>query len=79
MMIENITRELESIFRDVFDDESIELNRETCSENIDEWDSLMHITLLAAIQDEFSIQFNIDEITSMKKVGDMIDAIEGKL
>ena len=36
----------------------------------------MQISILAAVQDEFDVRFEIDEIVAMKNVGDIISAIE---
>lgn len=74
----NIINRIQDIFRDIFDDESLEINESTNAEDIEEWDSLIHITILQTVQDEFGIEFSIDEITEMKNVGDMIKAINQK-
>ena len=42
-------------------------------------DSLAQISILAAVQDEFHVKFNIDEIVALKNVGDLVNAIERKL
>ena len=64
-----------SIFRDNFDDASIVLVDETSSEDIEKWDSLEQINLVVAIQSEFKIKFNIEEINAMGNVGEMVDFI----
>ena len=72
---ESIMERLEMVFRDVFADDTIVLSEETNASSIEGWDSLMHISILAAVQDEFQIDFDMDEIISMKNVGDMLQAI----
>lgn len=74
----DIEIKMQSIFRDIFDKEDLSINRATSADDIAEWDSLAHVTLLQAIQDEFEVDFTIDEITEMKNVGDMIDLIRRK-
>ena len=74
----DIEIKLQSIFRDIFDKEDLSINQATSADDIAEWDSLAHITLLQSIQDEFDVDFTIDEITEMKNVGDMIDLIRRK-
>lgn len=66
---------LTEIFRDVFDDETIILEDETDSSCISGWDSLMHVTLIGTIEDEFEITFSIDEIIELKNVSNLIDHI----
>lgn len=70
---------LEEIFRDVFANDDIELTEATNANDIEEWDSLMQISILAAVQDEMGVSFDMDEIIAMKNVGDMVNAILGKL
>ena len=43
--------------------------------DIESWDSIMHINLMEAIQDEFHILFDFDEIAEMMEVNDIIDAV----
>lgn len=77
--MDNLIEKLEVIFRDVFDDDSICLTESTNAKDIEEWDSLTHISILASVQDEIGVSFDMDEIIAMKNVGDMMKAIEGKL
>ena len=74
-----ILNKLQDIFRDVFDNEEIELTYETVAEDIDEWDSLAHIQLIKEIEKEFGIKLSSKEILSWDDVGEMIDAIFEKL
>lgn len=75
MSREDIYEKLNLVFRDVFDDEEIEVNDETTAEDIDGWDSLMHITLLNAIEDEFEVSFDMKTVVKLKNVGEMVDVI----
>ena len=67
------------MFRDVFEDEDITVNDNTTADDIDDWDSLEHINLINAIEQEFGIKFNMGQIVSMKNVGEMVNIIESKL
>ena len=71
---EVITR-LTEIFRDVFDDDNIKLSEKTTAQDIDDWDSIEHINLIGAIEEEFSMRFKMREVSGMKNVGEMIDII----
>ena len=75
MKREDIFKDLEEIFKDVFDDEEIELCDETTAEDIEDWDSLEQINLIVAIERKYNIKFNIAEVAEMKNVGDMVDCI----
>ena len=76
---EEIYERLNSVFRDVFDDESIVVKPETTSNDIEDWDSLEHINLVVAVEQEFGIKFNMKEVTSMKNVGEMVEIIISRI
>ncbi|MBO4877094.1 MAG: acyl carrier protein [Ruminococcus sp.] len=66
---------LNEIFRDVFGDDSITVNEATTSDDIEDWDSIEHINLIGAVEDEFGLRFRMREVSGMKNVGEMIDII----
>lgn len=72
---EEVFERLTKVFRDVFDDESIELNDETTSDDIEDWDSFEHINLVVAVEDEFSFKIPMGKVITMKNVGEMVDII----
>ncbi len=76
MTREEIYERLNTVFQDVFGDDDLTVNDETTAHDVDGWDSLRHITLLAAIEDEFDIEFSMGQTVSMKNVGEMVDYIE---
>lgn len=69
---------LQEIFRELFDDDEIVIGEETTADDIEGWDSLTHVQLVVAVQDEFDIIFSIAEISSLKNVGDFIRLIDKK-
>lgn len=73
--MDKIKERLNDVFRDVFDDDSIDINENTTSADIEDWDSLEHINLIAAIEDEFNMRFQMREVSGMKNVGEMIQII----
>lgn len=75
----DVVEMLNTIFRNNFDDEGIILNEETSSTDIESWNSLEQINLIVAIQDEFKIKFNIDEVNAMNDVGKIVDFILEKI
>lgn len=67
------------ILRDIFDDDTLEVTESTCSDDVEDWDSLEQINILVAIQDRFGIQFSLDDVSDLKDVGDTLDLIESKI
>ena len=68
-----------NVFRDVFDDEELVITDETTAADIEDWDSLTHITLISAIEDEFGYKFGMKEVLQLKNVGEMITLLEKSL
>ena len=75
MKREDVFDKLTEVFRDVFDDESISVTENTTSNDIEDWDSLEHINLVVAIEEEFGMKFKMSEVTGMKNVGEMVEII----
>ena len=75
MSKEEIYKALDEVFEEVFDDDSIHVTPETTANDIEDWDSLEHINLVVAIENRFGMKFKMNEVTSMKNVGEMVDII----
>ncbi len=75
----NIYRQLTDVFRDVFDDDSIELTPETTAADIHDWDSANHVNLIVAIEVRMKIKFKTIEVESLHNVGNLVSLIEQKL
>ena len=78
MTREYVYEKMNEIFRNVFDDEDILLQDETSAEDIDDWDSLEQINLIVAIENEFSMMFDMAEVADLANVGEMVDLILSK-
>ena len=75
MSREEVFEKLDQVFQDVFDDESLHVTDETTAADVDGWDSLEHIDLMASVERALGIRFSMWEITRMKNVGEMADLI----
>lgn len=75
MTREQVYEKLNEVFRDVFDEETIQVNDSTTANDIEDWDSLEHINLIVAVEKSFEIKFTMGEVTGMKNVGAMVDII----
>ena len=75
----DILTELNTVFRQVFDDNSLTVTRSTTADDIDEWDSLTHMNLVVAVELKFGVKFALGELQSLKNVGDLADAVQRKL
>ena len=74
-----IYSQLNKVFRDLFDDEGIDLTPQTSADDIEGWDSLAHINLIVAVEAKFKIKFKTAEIESLRNVGHLVDVIAHKI
>ena len=72
---EAILKKLNEVFREVFDIDDVVVTRATVADDIEEWDSLEHINLISAVESTFKMKFKMNEVSTMKNVGEMIDII----
>lgn len=72
---DQVLDEVNAIFRDVLDNDSIRLSYETSARDVPDWDSLNHIELVVAVEKHFQIKFNFVELQKFQNVGQMCDNI----
>ena len=81
--MDDLRRDMQEVFRTVFDDEGIVLRDEMTSADIDGWDSLMHINLMVAVERRFRVKFATAEIAALKgegqNVGTFLRLVAAKL
>ena len=75
----DILDELQPIFQDIFEDDELSVTAESNANTVEGWDSLAHVTLIFAIEQEFEIKFALGELETMKNVGDMVELMQQKL
>ena len=74
----DILERLQNIFREVFDDENLVIDETTTPEDIEDWDSLTSMELVAGIEKEFGFKFTTAEIKQLVNVGEIIKVIANK-
>lgn len=67
------------IAADVLEVPQDRIRADSSSENIEAWDSLHHLNLVLALEQEFSLQFEPEEIDEMNNVKHILTVLEGKL
>ena len=69
---------LEEIIAKKFELDSSQIKKEMTPADIEEWDSLSQLNLISAIEKEFQIKFEIDEIFTVMKIGDIYSLLSKK-
>ncbi len=75
MEMTQIFEAVQEIFCDIFDDDDLVITRETCADDIEDWDSLEQINLLTAMEKQFKLKFKLEDVRGLKNVGDLLDLI----
>ncbi|HEY9772498.1 MAG TPA: acyl carrier protein [Planktothrix sp.] len=73
-----IISRLQPIFDNVFL-ESVVLTPQLSAADVSEWDSLMHISLVIAVEKAFNIKFRVGEVEGTRNVGEFADLIARRL
>lgn len=55
------------------------LQEDTTTETLPEWDSLNHWSVISALEDEYGIEFTMDEATEFKNLGHIYIILMQKL
>lgn len=75
MSKEKVLEKVTEILADIFEDESIVVTYSTTASDIEEWDSLAHLQIIATIEKAFNIRFSLGEINNFANVGDLCDSV----
>lgn len=70
---------LTAVFCEVFEEDDLSISRATTAKDIPAWDSVMHVTLMIAVERAFKLRFKSGEVAGLKNVGELIDLIDRRL
>ena len=65
MASENVAGRVREIMAGLFGIEESEINDSSAVDTVEKWDSLQHVNLLMALEQEFNITFEVDDAASM--------------
>ncbi len=69
---------LNEIFIDVIDEDEIVLTEVTTGDDIEEWDSLIHIQIVLSVERHFGISISASEVFTLNNIGEFISLIMRK-
>ncbi|OGL46118.1 MAG: hypothetical protein A2W05_09690 [Candidatus Schekmanbacteria bacterium RBG_16_38_10] len=56
---------IKNVMASVFEVDSSQINNDTSPDTLESWDSLKHMNLILALEEEFGVEFDNDDITNM--------------
>lgn len=75
---EELFTAIQNIFRELFNDEQLEIQAKTSQADIPKWDSLNHAILIDRIEKHFEIKFDLMDMLDIRTVGDISEKILAK-
>lgn len=79
MEVQEVKQQLQEVFQEIFDDDTLVISEETTAEDIEDWDSFAQIGLIMEIEKRFQLKFQLGEVSELKNVGDMLVLICKKI
>ena len=73
-----VLEKLQSVFDQVFLDQ-VTVTPELSARDVEEWDSLLQITLVVAVEKAFGVRFRVGEVETTQNVGQFADLIARRL
>jgi acyl carrier protein len=76
---DEILAKIAHVVRDQLDEDDVVLTPATEASSVEGWDSLAHVRIMIAVEEEFGVRFQTSEITSLKNVGGLVALVRSKL
>jgi acyl carrier protein len=71
--------QVQRLFREVFDQPDMHIDSNTSPEQLTEWDSVAQLKLVIAAEEAFGVEFKMDEVASIRTVGDFMRVVESQV
>lgn len=78
-MSHNIEERVNGVFRRIFKNDSILVQRATTAKDIAGWDSITHLHIISGMEEEFNVEITGFEVMNMENVGDLFDLLSDKM
>lgn len=69
-------KRLKAILSKVLDIDENSITDQTSPDNVETWDSFNALMLISELEKEFNVKFTMEEVTSVKNVGDIKKSLE---
>lgn len=62
--------------RDVFDNDSIVLTSEMTAKDVAEWDSMNHVRLIVALEQDLGFELPMERVSELRNVGELVELLD---
>ena len=66
---------VQEIFRNVLENENLQIMPEFSAANCGDWDSVATVQIVLAVEAQFGVRFTTDEVANLKSVADILKKI----
>ena len=73
-----ILARMQTVFDDVFLDD-VKVTPELSAKDVEEWDSLLQISLVLGVEKAFNVRFRVGEVEATKNLGEFADLIQRRM
>jgi acyl carrier protein len=73
-----IIAKLQKVFDGTFV-EQVTVTPELSAKDVEEWDSLAHVSLIVGVEKAFGVKFRVGEVEATKNVGDLAALLQRRL
>ena len=74
-MSDDVREQVRRTVADAFDVSLEDVTEEPLPESIDNWDSITHLNLILALEQQFGVAFAVDELAELTSVGALVEAV----
>ena len=79
MQRDDILKDVEKLCQEIFDNDQLSIDEKISADDIEEWDSFAHVSLIIALQNFFKIKFALGELQDIQNIGGLITLVQLKL
>ncbi|QHS52234.1 acyl carrier protein [Edaphobacter sp. 12200R-103] len=73
-----ILAKMQTVFDDVFLDD-VKVTPELSAKDVEEWDSLLQISLVLGVEKAFNVRFRVGEVEATKNLGEFANLIQRRM
>lgn len=77
-MTQKILEKITPVVREVFENPTMVVTNDLNADNVADWDSVHHISLIVGIEDATGMAFTSDELANLQSIGDFVQLLSSK-